>query len=121
MAELVRHEQGQSPSKNVDCMMKRLMTAHLQSKSESSIPLSDAVLQSEAEVTMWGGIIDLSNIAPFGTFMVSRDSQLQQRLYEELKSAWPDLHTPVPSYDVLRHLPLLVCCPLFCIAGEQVS
>lgn len=108
MAALIQHENDQSTHKNMDCMMQRLMNAHLHSKSESSTPLSDAVLQSGAEVTMWGGVIDLSNILPFGTFMVSQDSQLQQRLYEELKSTWPDLHTPIPSYDVLRQLPLLV-------------
>lgn len=108
MAALIQHENDQSTHKSVDCMMQRLMNAHLHNKSESSAPLSDAVLQSEAEVTMWGGILDLSNILPFGTFMVSKDSQLQQRLYEEVKSAWPDLRNPIPSYDTLRQLPLLV-------------
>ena len=89
-------------------MLQRLINAHRERKPEGVKPLSDTVLASEAVVTMWGGIIDLSNIVPFGTFMISQDLQLQQRLYEELKSTWADLNTPVPSYEILRHLPLLV-------------
>ncbi|RYP90229.1 hypothetical protein DL770_003650 [Monosporascus sp. CRB-9-2] len=105
--DLVRHEKDPNTPTNINCMLQRLMNGHLDSKSESSTPLSDEILATEAEVTMFGGVIDLANIAPFGTFMVSQDSQFQQRLYEELKSAWPDRNRPVPSYEVLRHLPLL--------------
>ena len=106
--DLVRYEKDQNTPKNMDSMLQRLINAHLESKLEGATPFSDVVLASEAVVTMWGGIIDLSNIVPFGTFMISQDLQLQQRLYEELKSTWADLNTPVPSYEVLRHLPLLV-------------
>ncbi|KAK5992629.1 Cytochrome P450 monooxygenase ppzG [Cladobotryum mycophilum] len=103
----LEHEKDPNTPKNVDSMIQRLLNAHLDSKSDSTQPHSDNVLLSEVEVTMWGGMIDLSNIFPFGTFMVSRDLMLQQRLYEELKSLWSDLNTPVPSYTVLRELPLL--------------
>lgn len=40
--------------------------------------------------------------------MVARDLALQARLYQELKSSWPDMQSPMPSYKALRSLPLLV-------------
>lgn len=108
MEAMIQHEKGSSTQKNPDAMMQRLINARYGGNGESTAPYSDAVLQSEAEVTIWGGIIDLSNILPLGTFMVSQNPELQTSLHEELKAAWPDSRTPVPAYEVLRHLPILV-------------
>ncbi|PKS11144.1 hypothetical protein jhhlp_002905 [Lomentospora prolificans] len=113
MTALVRHEKREGAPKRENCMMQRLINAHLGDKSKSKEPLSEAALEAEAEVTMWGGIIDLSNILPFGTFMVSQSPQLQQELYEELRSAWPDIRAPAPLYEDLRQLPILVGIPYF--------
>jgi hypothetical protein len=118
------HEKDPSTPKNKDSMAQRLLNAHLDSKSGHAVPHSDGVVISEAEVTMWGGIIDLSNILPYGTFEVSQSATLQEKLYEELRGVWPDASSPVPSYEVLRHLPYLVSqalypCPMderFCSA-----
>ncbi|KAL2061094.1 hypothetical protein VTL71DRAFT_9146 [Oculimacula yallundae] len=107
MATLVQHEQDPSKPKNPDSMMQRLMTSHLDSKSDDSTPLSNTVLEAEATVTMWGGILDLSNILPYGTFMIAQDKILQSRLHDELRTVWPDFKTEVPSYEVLRELTLL--------------
>jgi hypothetical protein len=109
--DIVHHEKDSSTPKNSNSMMQRLMNSHRDDKAESTTPLSDEILATEAEVTMFGGVIDLANIVPYGTFMVSQDVQLQQDLHDELRSIWPDRKTLVPSYEILRHLPLLVYSP----------
>lgn len=88
--------------------MQRLMKAHLDPKSGSKEPHSDDVLISEALVTMWGGIIDMANLLPYGTFKVAQDTELCERIYEEIRTVWQNINDPVPSYEVLRHLPYLV-------------
>ncbi|KAM4065742.1 cytochrome p450 [Hirsutella rhossiliensis] len=108
VADLVRLEKRQTAQKNADCIMQRLINAHLRSESKMATPLSDAVLRSEAFGVLLAGGFDQANILAFGTFMTSQDPQLQKRLYEELQSAWPDVRTSVPPYEILRHLPLLV-------------
>ena len=88
--------------------MQRLINAHLDGKTSTNEPYPDSVLLAEAQVTILGGIIDLANILPFGTYHLSQRPELQDIIYEELKSIWPDSSTIVPSYEVLRHLPYLV-------------
>ncbi|XP_044722102.1 cytochrome p450 domain-containing protein [Hirsutella rhossiliensis] len=121
--ELVQHEKHSKTAKNTNCLMQRFINAHLESKSQNTVPLSEVVLEDETILTMYGGIVDLANIVPFGTFMVSEDSRLQQRLYEELKSVWPDRSASVPSYEVLRHLPLLavVSAPSYFVHMDPVA
>ncbi|KAH8662492.1 cytochrome P450 [Xylariales sp. PMI_506] len=102
---LVRHEKDPKTPKREDSMMQRMINADL--TGIQTEPFSDAVLATEAMMTMFGGVLDLTNILSFGTFMVSQDSDLQQGVYDELKAAWPNPRDTVPSYEVLRQLPLL--------------
>lgn len=62
---------------------------------------------------MLGGVIDLSNILPYGAFWVCESWGLQEELHEELKSIWEHADDPIPSYARLAKLPLLVrgVCP----------
>lgn len=108
MLELTVHERTSTETKNPNSMAQKLMRAHLDCKSYMGAPMPDEVVASEAEVTMWGGVIDLGNLMPFGTFMIAADDGLQYRLYQELQSVWPDVHAPPPDYLTLRKLPLLV-------------
>ena len=89
-------------------MMQRLANANLERNSGDTQPHSRATLRSEASVTILGGIIDLSNILPYASFHVSNNPALQQKLYEEIMTVWPDPRSPAPAYEVLRHLPYLV-------------
>lgn len=66
-------------------------------------------LTSECMGTMFGGVINLANMLPFGAFCVCSDMELQERLYEELKSVWEDPNEPIPPYSTLFELPVLVC------------
>ena len=68
----------------------------------------DSVVRSEAIGFMLAGTVDPPNILSLSTFMVARDLALQARLYQELKSSWPNMQSPMPSFKVLRSLPLLV-------------
>ena len=108
MHALVEHEMDPSTPKNKNVMMQRLANAHLERNSGDTQPHSRATLRSEASVTILGGIIDLSNILPYASFHVSNNPALQQKLYEEIMTVWPDPRSPAPAYEVLRHLPYLV-------------
>ena len=68
----------------------------------------DSVVRSEAIGFMLAGTVDPPNILSLSTFMVARDLALQARLYQELKSSWPNMQSPMPSFKVLRSLSLLV-------------
>jgi hypothetical protein len=109
--KLVQHEKRSDTPKKPDAMVQRLMHAHLDSSKGQTAPLSDVDIESEVEVTMWAGIIDLLNIMALGVFQVTQDLEMQERLYEELISVWPDPESPVPAYGQLRKLKLLVCIP----------
>jgi hypothetical protein len=65
-------------------------------------------LTSECMGTMFGGVINIANILPYGTFCVCEDEALQEELYEELKSIWGNANDAIPSYGRLIDLPLLV-------------
>lgn len=108
MYSLVEHEMDPKTPKNEDSMVQRLANSHLSGKTVQTEPHSQATLRSEAAVTIMGGFIDMANIFPYGTFKVAQDPKLQKALYEELKDVWPNHFTPIPSYEVLRHLPYLV-------------
>jgi hypothetical protein len=56
---------------------------------------------------MFGGVINIANMLPYGAFCVSQDPALQESLFRELEAAWPDPNTPPPSYDELAQLPIL--------------
>jgi hypothetical protein len=64
-------------------------------------------LTSECMGTMFGGVINLANMLPFGAFSVC-ENKIQEELYEELKSIWHDADDAIPSYDSLKTLPVLV-------------
>lgn len=114
MATLVEHEKDPKAVKNEDCVMQRLINHQPQGRLTPIAPLSDGILRSEA-IGLLFGASDPPNILAFGTFVVSQDSRLQQRLHEELRSAWPDVHGSIPSYQALRQLPFLVSHPTFCL------
>ncbi|CEJ89989.1 hypothetical protein VHEMI05802 [[Torrubiella] hemipterigena] len=105
--ELTVHEHDLADVKNPDCMTQRLIRAHLDCKSYAGAPMSIELVASEAEITMWGGIVDLGNIMPLGSFHTASDDDLQYRLYCELKSVWPDIDAAPSDYMTLRKLPLL--------------
>jgi hypothetical protein len=69
-------------------------------------------LTSECIGTLYGGIIDLSNMLPFGCFSVGRDETLQDNLFVELRSIWEDVDEIMPSYYQLKQLPVLVSNPI---------
>lgn len=64
-------------------------------------------LTAECMGTMFGGVINLANMLPYGAFNVCRDPVLQEDLYRELKSIWVDPNSPIPPYAVLQDLPIL--------------
>ncbi|KAJ5096914.1 cytochrome p450 domain-containing protein [Penicillium angulare] len=107
LEQLVAHEKSPNTPKNNDAMARRFLDAHLDPRSSSTIPHPDEVVVAETEVTMWGGITDMSNILPYATFEVAQNPTLQETLLEELKVSWPDCHGPIPSYEVLSKLPYL--------------
>lgn len=72
-------------------------------------PLPESALLDEAVEVMHGGVLDISNILPYGTFHLARDPKAQQKLHEELKGVWENPADPIPHYESLRHLPYLVC------------
>jgi hypothetical protein len=65
-------------------------------------------MTAECMGTMFGGVINLANMLPYGAFRVCQDDALQQGLYDELVSVWPNLNEAIPPYDRLEKLPLLV-------------
>jgi hypothetical protein len=65
-------------------------------------------LTSECMGTMFGGVINLANMLPYGTFCACENEALQEQLHDELKSVWPDADSAIPSYESLTALPLLV-------------
>ncbi|KAM4064615.1 cytochrome p450 [Hirsutella rhossiliensis] len=64
--ELVQHEKHSKTAKNTNCLMQRFINAHLESKSQNTVPLSEVVLEDETILTMYGGIVDLANIKIHG-------------------------------------------------------
>lgn len=67
-----------------------------------------AQLTAECMGTMFGGVINLANMLPYGAFCVCDQGTLQDELYEELESIWKNADDPIPSYEQLTDLPLLV-------------
>ena len=65
-------------------------------------------LTSECMGTMFGGVINLANMLPYGAFCVCENETLQEELYQELKSIWQNADNAIPSYERLTALPLLV-------------
>lgn len=107
---MVKYEKNAEGLKNPDCVTQRLLNEHLDDKSTTKIPTPDSLVRSEAIGFMLAGTVDPPTVLPFSTFMMAQNHSLQTRLYEELKSAWPNLQDPMPPYAVLRSLPLLVSC-----------
>lgn len=64
-------------------------------------------LTSECQGTMFGGVINMANMLPYGAFCVSQDTILQENLFRELEAIWPDPNGPAPSFEVLSQLPIL--------------
>lgn len=92
-------------------MKKNLLTPQWKrdcflSRFANTVPLS--ALSSECQGTVFGGVINLANMLPYGTFRVCKDRSMQQQLYEELVTIWPDAHDAIPSYEQLQKLTLLV-------------
>lgn len=58
--------------------------------------------------TVFGGVINLANMLPYSTFMVAEDKVLTNDVYEELKSIWPNADDPIPNFQQLAGLKLLV-------------
>lgn len=110
ISKLVEHEKTYIGPKNKDCVVQRLLNAHRDSESKISIPTPDATVRSEAIGFTLAGTADPPNILALGTFMAARDPEMQEGLYKELRAVWPDLRSPVPSYNLLHQLPLLVSC-----------
>lgn len=71
------------------------------------VPVSQ--LTSDCMGTMFGGVINLANMLPYGVFCVCEQGDMQERLYREICSIWPDKSQEIPSYDFLCQQPLLVC------------
>lgn len=69
-------------------------------------------LTAECMGTMFGGVINIANMLPYGAFCVSQDPALQQELFDELESVWTNPNDPVPNYTQLCQLPVLVRNPL---------
>ncbi|KAJ5570099.1 Cytochrome P450 [Penicillium hispanicum] len=64
-------------------------------------------LTAECMGTMFGGVINIANMLPYGAFCASQDPALQEELYRELVAVWPDVNGPMPGYDQLSQLPVL--------------
>lgn len=107
LAEIVEYEKIHKGRKNPDCVAQRLLNEHVHDKSATASATPDSVVRSEAIGFMLAGTVDPPNILSLSTFMVARNPALQTRLYQELKSSWPSIQGPAPSYKVLRGLPLL--------------
>ncbi|KAJ5688948.1 Cytochrome P450 E-class group I [Penicillium macrosclerotiorum] len=75
--------------------------------SRNGAPLPESALLDEAIGVMHGGVLDISNVLPYGTFHLAQDLKSQQTLYEELKQVWEDPAGPIPDYEILRKLPYL--------------
>ncbi|KAJ5518584.1 Cytochrome P450 E-class group I [Penicillium expansum] len=67
----------------------------------------DRALLDEAIGVMHGGVLDISNVLPYGTFHLAQDPKAQQKLYEELKGVWKNPADPIPDHEILRNLPYL--------------
>lgn len=65
-------------------------------------------LTSECMGTMFGGVINMANMLPYGAFRVCTDEDIEQKLYEELVSIWPSPNDAIPAFDRLEKLPHLV-------------
>ena len=70
--------------------------------------LTQVQLTSECMGTMFGGVINLANMLPYGAFNVCEDEVMQEKLAIELQSIWVNPNDCVPSYNSLIMLPLLV-------------
>ncbi|KAI0887003.1 cytochrome P450 [Annulohypoxylon maeteangense] len=64
-------------------------------------------LTAECMGTMFGGVINIANMLPYGAFRVSQNPTLQEEVFRELESIWLDPNDPIPSYNQLSQLPLL--------------
>lgn len=65
-------------------------------------------LTAECMGTMFGGVINLANMLPYGAFCVCENEILQEELYEELEPIWENANDPIPNYEHLTKLPILV-------------
>lgn len=81
------------------------------SRFANKIPLLQ--LTSECQGTVFGGVINLANMLPYGTFKVAETEALRESVYEELKSIWPNPDDPSPTFQQLASLPLLVSFSIF--------
>ncbi|KAK4870265.1 hypothetical protein LT330_005319 [Penicillium expansum] len=77
------------------------------SSARNGKPLPESALLDEAIGVMHGGVLDISNVLPYGTFHLAQDSEAQQKLYEELKGVWKNPADPIPDHEILRNLPYL--------------
>ncbi|KAI1809586.1 cytochrome P450 [Poronia punctata] len=64
-------------------------------------------LTAECMGTMFGGVINLANMLPYGAFCVSQNPALQDELFRELQAIWPHPDDPIPTYTELCQLPVL--------------
>jgi hypothetical protein len=78
----------------------------LLSRMASKLTLSQ--LTAECMGTMFGGVINLANMLPYGCFCVCERSGLQEALFDELLSIWEDPNADVPNYSQLAGLTILV-------------
>ncbi|KAG0647043.1 Cytochrome P450 monooxygenase BOT1 [Hyphodiscus hymeniophilus] len=79
-----------------DCFLSRFANV---------VPISS--LTSECQGTVFGGVINLANMLPYGAFCVCEDDEMQQLLYEELKAIWPNAEDEIPTFEQLQKLPIL--------------
>ncbi|KAI0871745.1 cytochrome P450 [Hypoxylon argillaceum] len=64
-------------------------------------------LTAECMGTMFGGVINIANMLPYGAFCVSQNPPLQEELFRELESVWLNPNDPIPCYTQLSQLPVL--------------
>lgn len=65
-------------------------------------------LASEYVCMMFGVVINLANMLPYGVFCVASDEALDAALLAELYLIWPSADAPIPAYSELITLPILV-------------
>lgn len=96
MQQLVK-ENLETPHWKRDCFLSRF--AH-------TIPIT--ALTAECQGTVFGGVINLANMLPYGVFCVCEDDVMQETLSEEFQAVWPNAAGSIPNYKGLQKLPLLV-------------
>ena len=96
--ELVEHEEHET-------VFHHLLMPH-PDKGQTEIP-SEKVLWEEAINLIAAGSETVATVVNVGVFHVLNNPSIHKKLFDELKSAWPEIETTM-HYETLEKLPYLV-------------